>query len=201
MYKIVTVILGVFISVMGGFTVANAVPSQVIVIRHADKWPVDPGYVLSPTGYLRAVKFSQYYFQKFQTIPDFLFASNSFRDNQSLRPIQTLAPLAGHKKLLKKKVIINHTFGKGEEKELVKEIVTNSKYDNKTIVICWQHGRIGNILSQFNDSKEKIIWNGDDYDTVYVLNFKDGKLLNLHRLDKQYPVASIDSWDYFLGNK
>jgi hypothetical protein len=201
MDKIAIVILGMFISILGSFTVANAVPSQVIVIRHADKWPVDPGYVLSPTGYLRAVKFSQYYFQKFQTIPDFLFASNSFRDNQSLRPIQTLAPLAGHKKLLKKKVTINHTFGKGEEKELVKEIMTSSKYDNKTIIICWQHGRIGEILNNFTGSKDKIVWSATDYDTVYVLNFKDGKLVNFSRLDKQYPVDNIASWEYFLGNK
>ena len=201
MYKIAIMILGIFASIIGNFHVANAVPSKVIIIRHGDKWPSDPGNVLSPTGYLRAVKFSEYYFKKFQTVPDFLFASNAFNNNEFLRPIQTLAPLAGHQKLLEKKVSIDHQYGKGQEKELITSILQDDKYDNKTIVICWQHEKIGDILSNFVGFKDKIVWQKDNYDTVYVLDFKDGKLVSSARLDKQYPVENIKDWEYFLEKK
>lgn len=198
MGKKIFIILGLFFAIFGNFTVALAAPAQVVIIRHGDKWEDTPGNILSPTGYLRAVKFAEYYLKKFKKAPDFLFASNSTTAEPSLRPIQTLAPLAGHKELIENNVSINHQYTKGEEKQLVQAILNDAQYNGKSGVICWQHERIEEILSQFYGFKEEVVWNKYDYDTVYVLEFQDKKLIKATRLDKQYPVPNINDWKYFL---
>ncbi len=195
MYRVIVLIV---VSLITHF--ATAVPSQVIVIRHADKWQESPGNILSPTGYLRAVKFSEYYMEKFKEAPDFLFASNPTSKESSMRPIQTLTPLAGHKELIQKKVFINHDFTKGDEKKLVEHILNDPQYDKKNILICWQHGVIREKMLHYFGVKEKITWLEQDYDTVYILTFKDGNLAKTTRLDNQYPVPQINDWSYFLKN-
>lgn len=138
--------------------IVNATPAQVVIIRHADKWPDFPGKTLNPTGYLRAVKFAEYYIKQFKELPDFLFASGAFKKTSSLRPIQTLAPLAGHKEIIKRNIKIDHSFTKGDEKQLASNILNHKQYDNKNIVICWQHRKIRKILSYLVGSEQKIIW-------------------------------------------
>jgi hypothetical protein len=193
-------LFSVFVMVLN-IGLANAAPSQVVIIRHADKWPDSPGNILNPTGYLRAVKFAEYYLSTFKEVPDFLFAAGVPNNTKSLRPIQTLTPLAGHREIIKKGVEINHTYTGGQEQQLVNAIMSGKEYDNKNLVICWPHQHIFKILTYFAGSKQNIVWPNTDYDTVYVLNFKDGKMVKSTRLDNQYPVPEIDTWDYFLSKK
>lgn len=181
--------------------IANATPAQVVIIRHADKWPDSPGKTLNPTCYLRAVKFAEYYIKQFKELSDFLFASGAFKNTSSLRPIQTLTPLAGHKEIIKRNIKIDHSFTKGDEEQLASNILNNKQYDKKNIVICWQRGKIGKILSYLLGSEQKVTWKKTNYDSVYILNFKDKKTVKTTSLDNQYPVPQINNWDYFLVNK
>jgi hypothetical protein len=176
---------------------AYAIPKQIVIIRHADKWSEEPGNTLNPRGYLRAVKFSEYYLEKFKIVPDFIFAPNPNTKKSSLRPIQTVAPLANNRECIAKEVYIDHEYTLGEERNLAKEILKNKKYNDKNILICWEHTRIVGILNNLG-FKENITWNQDNYDSVYVLSFAHGKLNTTMRLDNQYPVPDIKDWEYFL---
>lgn len=178
-------------------TTALATPAEIVIIRHGDKWVKNPGENLNPTGYLRAIKFSEYYLKKFGTPPDAIFATALTDKGGSCRPIQTVSPLANHPSTIAKKVAISHPFLVGQESELTKEILTNPTYNNKRVLICWEHEHVGDILNGLG-IPGKIVWPGDNYDNVYIVDFKNGKPVAT-KLDNQYPVPEIKEWNEYLN--
>lgn len=177
-------------------TTALATPSEIVIIRHGDKWVKNAGDNLNPTGYLRAIKFSEYYLKKFGTPPDAIFATRMGKDGAHARPFQTVAPLANHPVTTAKKVSISNPFEVGHEAELAKEVLSNPAYDNKRVLICWEHTRITDILNGLG-IPGKTVWPKDNYDNVYIVDFKNGKP-HATKLEKQYPVPEIHDWKEYL---
>ena len=179
---------------------ANATPKQVVIVRHGDKLLEDPGQTLSQTGYLRAVALSQYYVKYFNSVPDIVFAANPMPSYDSFREIQTVAPLVNIASGLGNKLTISHPYSVGQEDVMTKEILSNESYDGKNILICWEHGHINSILNGLG-IPGSIKWKGSDFDTVYIVTFtENGEAIqaNAERLDNQYPIQEVSSWDSYI---
>jgi hypothetical protein len=179
---------------------ANATPKQVVIVRHGDKLLEDPGQTLSQTGYLRAVALSQYYVKYFNSVPDIVFAVNPSPAYDKFREIQTVAPIVNVAAGLGKKLKISHPYSVGQEAILTEEILSDKSYDGKNILICWEHLHIGKLLNGFG-IPGSIIWEDNDFDTVYLVTFtKDKHAIhaNAERLDNQYPIQEVPSWDSYL---
>lgn len=144
----------------------DAVPKTVILIRHGEKVP-DENY-LSVKGFERAAALPYYFFNTplYNNPPiTHVFAAGQESADSSIRPIQTCKPTADFYKLL-----LNTNFKPYQTSELAKELLTNSIYDNTTVLICWSHGHIGQIVTALgaeNPSK----WKHNIFDQVYLVTF------------------------------
>lgn len=159
-----------FVLVFGMLSNAVATPKNVIIIRHAEKIPEENHLDLK--GFERAAALA-YYFSgtPLYNIPPIthVFAAGLKHADSSLRPIQTCTPIANHYKLP-----LNIEFKVNQTKELAQELLTQSKYDNSTVLICWSHGSIDSIVQALG-GEDPGFWPENVFDQVYMLTFEDEK--------------------------
>lgn len=187
--------------------IVMAAPREIIIIRHGDKvlGPVKgheySGRYLSPKGVLRSIKFAVYYASHYP-VPDFIFASRpadakeAATETTSYRPIQTVMPLAdlltqeGHGD-----VVIHHPYMQKQFPALAKVLLQNPMYDQKLILICWQHGRINALTKDLGVTQSLPKWKGDNYDQVYILKYDSkGHVTSFQMLENQYPIQGEVTW-------
>ena len=107
------------------FVTANlvALPAQVIIIRHAEKPP--QGNELSLKGKERAAALVPYFTETENLItngtPAAIYAMKAPKADSSLRPIQTVTPLADQLKIK-----IKDNFERDNYKKMVEEIKADS---------------------------------------------------------------------------
>jgi len=195
-------ILGAFavVVLMGSVysDVAQATPGKVIIVRHADKLKQPkPGPSLSSQGIVRSIKFAMTYERGFPE-PDFMFATTPEKKSgkdASIRELQTLAPLnniysARHPNA---GVKIFHPYSGDEYNLLAKDLLSKKEYDGKTILICWEHHVIPNLAQELGTT-EQFKWEGDDFDTILVLDYKNGKLDKFEKHPNAYDVSFTGDW-------
>lgn len=134
--------------------VVEALPAQVIIIRHGEKDPTN-GQLL-PKGQSRAGGLMAYLteFDPTSTNPplfDFgpptaLFAARPalHSDDETIRCIQTLIPTS-----VKLKLPIHSPFAPLQEEELAQFILNNPRYDGRNVLICWHHTLIASLIEAF----------------------------------------------------
>jgi broad specificity phosphatase PhoE len=94
--------------------------------------------------------------------PGAIFAAGANDDGEGLRTRQTVAPLSAALG-----VPVDTEFGKGEEEELVHEVLAHPG----TVLISWQHSGIPDIVDAFpavTPGPPKN-WPGERYDVVWTL--------------------------------
>lgn len=190
MYKILFCIFFCFI-----FKSAIANPKEVILIRHADKLiQSNGGVTLSAKGEARSINFAFYYLQKFD-IPDFIFATNP-KNHKSIRQLQTVSPLANllAEKNSNQEFPILYPYKNSEYEELAEEILSDSKYKGKIILICWDHGHLPDLARELGVKDDIPEWPDDDYDSVYDIKYDD-KNTHFTILHHQYPINPDISWE------
>lgn len=145
----------------------EATPKNVIIIRHANKAPGE--IYLDLEGYERAAALP-YYFSKtplYNNPPiTHIFAAGVSKE--SIRPIETCTPTADYFKLP-----LNIDFKHTQNKELAQEILTNPKYNNSTVLVCWEHWNI-RPLEVALGAEDLGPWKGDVFDQVYLLTYEPG---------------------------
>lgn len=145
----------------------TALPKNVIIIRHGEKIPGENHINLK--GFERANALP-YYFSGtplYNNPPiTHIFATGLSETDSSVRPIQTCTPTANHYKLP-----LNIDFKVDETKELAQELLTNSKYDNTTVLVCWSHGHVRPIILALG-AEDPGAWDDRVYDQVYMVTFK-----------------------------
>ena len=155
---------------------ARAAPAEVIIIRHGEK-PAT-GNDLSPLGYLRANALVGF-FQTNPAVTKFgapaaIYAMGPDSPKGSLRPIQTVAPLAKALGLP-----IHREYTKDQLPQLVSAVRSNSACDGKTVLICWEHKVIPALVHDFGlDSPETQDWHGSVFDQAWVLEMKGEKAVS-----------------------
>ena len=141
-------------------------PKTILVIRHAEK--PDAGPDLNEKGKKRADAILKLFDKSrpdpFPT-PDFIFASAD--SGKSDRPAETIAPLAAALKLTPDEEFKNKT-----PKKLAEEL-NKQKYDGKTVLICWHHGEIPDLLHELGiDAQLKKI-DKNVFDRVWVVTYDE----------------------------
>ena len=143
-----------------------AIPKHVMIIRHGELTPqpeanvdftgwhlkkiqIENSQPLSSRGWQRAYALSPFFTMqpnilKYGKIVA-LFAPNPNSDYNSVRPIQTLNPLS---QTLKIKINISYNIDQGAG--LVYEIMSNKKYQGKTVLVGYEHMHIPRLAQLFD---------------------------------------------------
>ena len=136
-------------------TSLDALPAQVIIVRHAEKYEgVGPyPYQLNPQGLRRAGALASFFTLAdpgttnvvlFDNgLPTMLFASRPVNDwdNNTIRCIQTISTVAAALRLP-----IHSGFGYGQVEELAQFILNSPECDNQNVLICWHHPEIAALV-------------------------------------------------------
>ena len=145
---------------------------QVIIIRHGEK-PGDPatdsaadGIDLSTRGYERAGALAPYIPDVFGK-PDFLFAAKASK--HSNRPVETITPLA---QALGLQIDAKHEDDDFEK--VAEDILGNSKYAGKLVLICWHHGKIPELTTALGGVPPCSPWPEDVFDRVWKIDYPSG---------------------------
>lgn len=172
------------------------VPNQIVIVRHADKWPQkNPGPYLSPKGQVRAEKLAVYYINRFGK-PDFIFASKPVPSKiGSHRPLQTVMPLANALTFQNPHPLLVQTpYVTQEYKQLAHLLLTQKRYANKNILVCFHRPDMDRLAHDLGVTQALPAWQKDVFDTVFVLQYKNGKLASFQVLKNQYPVSTNPTW-------
>jgi broad specificity phosphatase PhoE len=151
---------------------AFSMPSQVILIRHAEKpFPIE-GAHLSEQGYARARSWAPFFNSDPESIRFgkivALYAMKPKNREGSVRAIETLVPTS-----LALNLPIRSKFLRDEIEPLVTEVFNEPAYDQKTVLICWEHKAIPKIARFMGAVIEPLNWSGEVYDQVWFLDWKD----------------------------
>lgn len=154
-----------------------AKPKSVIIIRHGEKIPGQNH--LDLRGYERAAALPFYFsgtplFN--DPLPTHLFAAGLQESDSSVRPIETCSPIASHLKLH-----LNVDFMPEKTKELAKEILTNPKYNNSCVLICWEHKNIRPLTIALG-AEDPGFWDPKIFDLVYKISYDSSDKPKLEKI-------------------
>lgn len=157
-----------------GFVVEGA-PSQVLIIRHAEK-PTS-GDSLSLQGRERAAALVPYFKETRELLtygtPVAIYATASSKANPSQRPIETVKVLA---EALKVNLITS--YERDAYKKMVDDIMNNPTYHGKMVLICWEHSSIPELARAFKALQTPSKWQDNIFDRVWVINIAtNGKVI------------------------
>jgi phosphohistidine phosphatase SixA len=158
---------------------AGSRPRQVLLMRHAEKNGDKTDPHLNSRGYARAAALPRLFPARFD-VPEFLFASAASK--HSNRPAETIAPLA---RALRLKIDVR--FDDDRYAPLARELLANSRYAGKTVLICWHHGRIPPLAAALGVANPPAPWPDAQFDRVWRIQLLDGvaslDVLPQHLLD------------------
>jgi hypothetical protein len=149
-------------------------PAQVVIIRHAEK-PDDPDALhLSPRGQERAQALVKFFTDNRKVIrygrPVALYATDPSKRGRGQRPFETLEPTSKELKLP-----ILTPFQSENYELLARQIMSQTNYQGKTVVICWVHDCMPELAAAFGVKPEPPKWKDSVYDRAYIINFQGGK--------------------------
>lgn len=158
----------------------------IVLIRHAEKPKQGLGQ-LTCQGFNRALKITSVLTHKFGT-PDAIYAPNpSVLKNDKgtkysyIRPLATIEPTA-----IRLGMPVNVQYNFLQHEEMTEELLQD-KYKNATIFVAWEHHLAAqiaqDILTKVNGQSDKINWDNEDFDSIYVVQIKEGKATL--KIDKQ----------------
>jgi hypothetical protein len=147
-------------------------PRTVLIIRHAEKPPdYEMSQHLSPRGGDRARELHRLFESwdgRYEPLPkpDFIFAASASK--HSHRPHETLAPLAKALDLW-----VQGEFAKEDCDGLANELLRNPKYTGTTVLVCWHHGTLPQLVRALGVSDLPDDWRGTAFDRVWRIDYDD----------------------------
>lgn len=167
-------ILSVFVQISSlfGANWAFAEPSDIYVIRHAEKPNDDSKPHLSKKGYERAQALIQVFSSegtRFK-VPQVIVAQHPRKKNGSIRAIETATPLAEALGLE-----VDTSFKVKDSVNMAEHVLSSTETEDKVVLIVWGHDEIPEIANTFG-SKNLSSWSSQTYDRVWHFKFRNGKL-------------------------
>ncbi len=158
-----------------------AMPAQILLMRHGEKPVV--GNELSAQGWRRAqalpTLFARPELRRFG-LPVGLYAMAPSHPGGSIRAIETLSFTS---KVLNEPT--NAQFTKDLVPQLVAQIKSNSAFNGKFIVICWEHTVLLEIAREFGLPNPPD-WPDTQFDRMWNLNFSpQGQLIGFQNLPER----------------
>ena len=120
------------------------------------------GMALSDVGFTRANGLATQSKRLFNDEIDYICSTQP--SYQSMRPVQTVRPLSE-----KFGLNIKSKYRDGEFLQLAEKILDSEKYDGKTILICWHHGKLPQLINALGGEWNEcpIDHEGKWYDKVF----------------------------------
>jgi phosphohistidine phosphatase SixA len=149
----------------------QAMPAQVIIIRHAEKYEDRNRIHLNPRGLTRARALAQFFQSDPRVreygLPAAIIAQRPSKKKKSVRCQETVAPLA---RATGQQVITR--FAYGEVTELVNWLRTTRKWGSKSVLICAQHADIVHMARALGVPQVgQAVWPHETYDRVWLIDF------------------------------
>jgi hypothetical protein len=164
-------ILVLGISVGGVLAAADepqAGPHLIMIIRHAEKTGEKSDPDLSKKGYERANALATVFPAHFPR-PDYLIAAKISKSSK--RSLETITPLS---KILHME--IEAKYKDKEFEQLAHELLTDPKYNGKTVLIAFQHGKIPDLAKALGAKDVPVKWKDNVFNRVWELTYKKGEV-------------------------
>jgi hypothetical protein len=157
--------------VLGLAAVAQAQPAQVLIIRHAERPRERSAANLSLKGQERAMALVPFFCQTpelvYQGLPTALFATKIIPGDLSQFALETLGPLSQ-----RLRVLTDAHFAKWEYGPLAQEVLTNPRYEKKTVLICWDYEFIPRLTAALGVRPEPPRWPEAVFDRVLIITYR-----------------------------
>ncbi len=172
---------------LGAAITVQAMPGQVMIIRHAEKFEDRHRIHLNPHGLTRAKALAQL----FQTDPRVMqygvaaaiIAERPSQQKKSVRCEETVEPLA---QALGQKVI--NRFAYGEVAEMAEWLRASREWDAKSVLICAAHLDIVPLAKSLGVPQvRQLVWPHETYDRVWLIDFSptDGKVTSFRDIPQR----------------
>lgn len=147
-----------------------SMPSQVVLIRHAEKTPSEN--YLSLKGRQRAAALIPTFLGLPSLLhygpPTAIYVMKSGLKTPSIRWAQTVEGLANELN-----ISLNNQYNRRETEQLVQEIKQIEEYEGKMVLICWSHGELPKLAAQFGAKNAPKKWPKEVFDRFWILTFED----------------------------
>jgi len=162
-----------------GVAFAQSESLKLVFIRHAEK-PLN-GSNLTCQGLNRALQLPAVLVKKFG-IPQYLMVPELGLGDTTkhARMFQTIAPFA-----MKYNLPVATTH---KEKDF-EQIAADLKGRKGTTIITWEHKAIPGIIKALGIS-ESVTWPDDDFDSIWVVTFKNGKAYLTKDKEELHPTEN-----------
>lgn len=121
---------------------AFAEPACIFLIRHAEKPEDRSDPHLTATGRERAQRWASYFTNSPTRQPGILLAALPTKGHPSVRPVETLEPLAQALHLE-----IQTPFASSDYEKLAHRLLTAPEFNGRTVAICWVHQSIPQLVA------------------------------------------------------
>ena len=153
---------------------AQAQPALVLIIRHAEQPHERTAFSLSVKGQERAMAFVPFFTQTpelvYQGLPTSLFAAKIGPGEFIHRTLETITPLSNHLR-----VLADAHYAKWNYADLAQEVLTNLKYERKTVLICWDHEYIPRLAAALGVYPQPPSWPENVFDRVWIITYRGGQ--------------------------
>lgn len=159
---------------------SSVVPAhKIVIIRHGEK--PDAGDNLSCQGFNRALQLPAVLNKKFG-VPAFVYVPsvNTGKATSTARMYQTVLPFA-----IKYNLAINSKYDVEDIQGLAQSLL---KKEGTTLVV-WEHKNINNIVEALG-VKEKVKWEGNDFDSIWIVTIDNGKATLTRDKEGLTPTAT-----------
>ena len=103
-------------------------------------------------------------------LPQVLLACHPSHKGHTLRPRETLLPLAHHLKLE-----VQTPFESKDYAQLAHALLHDPAYRGKAVVVCWVHDSMPAFAAALGVTPEPPKWKDSDYDSAYVITLPEGR--------------------------
>lgn len=164
MKKLICIYLSIITPLIIQSVKAQSADLKIVFIRHAEK-PVK-GDNLNCQGINRSLKLPAVITAKFG-VPANIFvpALGLGEATKHARMFQTIVPLAA-----KYNLTVNSTRTERDSLGLAADL----KSRTGVILVVWEHGGITPIVRSLGVKQDNLKWPDDDYDSIWVVTFKNG---------------------------
>jgi hypothetical protein len=156
-----------------GIAMAHAQPAQILLIRHAEKPDDDNDPHLALRGQERAMALVPFLTRtrEFLTngLPVALFATRVTSNDRGYRTQETLGPLGRELKLP-----VQADYRGKDCGLLAERLLGDPALCGKTIVVCWVHESIPELVAALGVRSPPARWKGSVYDRVFLITLVEG---------------------------
>ncbi|HXS37873.1 MAG TPA: hypothetical protein VN721_14310 [Flavipsychrobacter sp.] len=165
MQKFISILFIAVTSLCINSSFAQLADLKVVIIRHAEK-PAK-GDNLTYQGLNRSMQLPKVLYKKFGK-PDYTYIPSMAMDTNTKhsRMFQTVIPMA-----VKYNLVLN---SKHDEKDYA-GIAEDIKSKKGTVLMVWEHKAIAPIVAALGVAESGLIWPDDDYDSIWIITFQNGK--------------------------